>query len=84
MDKLRMVQWLLIAALLYLAAMHVAQPQFQIVLWKTGHITVAAFAGYWIDRAAARKRLTHTSPGSEHMRRAIIISAAMLAVSMGM
>jgi hypothetical protein len=85
MDKLRMFHWLLIAAVLYLAATIVTQPQLQIVLWKAGHITVAAFAGYWIDRAAFREaRLSAKSDPRLQIRRAIVIGAAMLAISMGL
>lgn len=84
-DKLRMFHWLLIAAGLYFAATIVQQPQLQIVLWKTGHITVAAFAGYWVDRAAFREtRLNVRSDPRLQIRRAIVIGAAMVAISLGM
>lgn len=85
MDKLRMAHWAVFSGLIYLAAMYVAQPQLQIVLWKIGHITVAAFVGYWIDRNVFRDSRIHSnSLPMLQVRRAIIIGAAMLAISMGM
>lgn len=88
-DKLRMFHWLLISAAIYTAAIVLADmqllPQIQVALWKIGHITVAAYAGYWIDRHTFRDcRLNARSDPRLHVRRAIIIGAAMLAVSMGM
>jgi hypothetical protein len=89
MDKLRMFQWVVIASALYFAATQLARhdllPQLQIVLWKLGHITLAAFTGYWIDRQAFLcSRLGKQSPAGSEIRRAIIIGAAMLAIAMGM
>jgi hypothetical protein len=89
MDKLRMFQWVVIAIVMYLAAgflaAHQLQPQLQIILWKLGHITLAAFAGYWIDRRAFhRSRIDAGSHAGSEIRRAIIIGAAMLAIATGM
>jgi hypothetical protein len=87
-DKMRMFHWVLISIALYVAAAILAAtqslPQVQVVLWKLGHITLAAFVGYWVDRHGARDRLTETSPPHAHLRRAIIIGAAMLAIAMGL
>lgn len=86
-ERLRMAHWLLCALALYVIAMLLAQarilPQVQIVTWKLGHETVAAFLGYWIDRTAFRDRIVWDSPGLLHIRRAIIIGAAMLGVGLG-
>lgn len=85
MDKLRMFQWVLLAILLYYLATITTHPQMQIVLWKTGHITVAGFVGYWIDRAAFKvSRIDGRSHPMHHVRRAIVIGCAMLAISMGL
>lgn len=88
-DIHRMFHWLLIAVFLYAVAGTLAaagaQPQLQIVLWKTGHITIAAFAGYWIDRQAfGHTRLNSDSAPQLQIRRAIVIGAAMLAMAMGL
>lgn len=84
MKYLRMSHYLLVSAALYAMALLVEQPQLQIILWKTGHITVAAFAGYWIDKAVFRDELDGKSLPMRQMRRAVIIASAMLAVSMGL
>lgn len=84
-NKLRMAQWLLFAAIFYGIAMYISMPQIQTLCWKLGNVTVAAFVGYWIDRRAFyKKRLTGESVPTEEIRRAIIIAAAMLAVSLGL
>lgn len=87
MDKLRMAQWLLIAAMLYGTALYIFgdHPQLQTLGWKLGNLTVAAFAGYWIDRRAFDGlRMTSYSPPLQQIRRAIIIAAAMLTVGLGL
>lgn len=84
MNKLRMAHWLIVAALLYLLALVVHQPQLQTMFWKTCLITVAAHVGYWIDKTSFRDTLEPTSEPTRQLRRAIIIAAAMLAVSMGL
>lgn len=93
-DIFRMFHWLLIAVVLYVAAGLLATltdgagasrlPQVQIVLWKLGHITLGAFAGYWIDRNGFRDRLVADAGPLRQLRRALIMAAAMLAVSMGL
>lgn len=95
-DKARMLQWLLLALVAYLLAMILAQmpaetdagllPRLQTVLWKIGHLNLAAWIGYWIDRNAfpyARIDMpfTRTQP-IDRIRRAIIIAATMLAFGM--
>ncbi len=87
-DIVRMIDWLAwalacYAAVLVLRGLDVA-PQAQTVLWKLGNLTVAAYAGYWIDRRAFRMRIEPGSDGSEQLRRAIIMAAAMIAVALGL
>lgn len=89
-DKFRMVQWLLMSFLVYLVAAFLASqagptdaglyPRAQTVLWKVGHLNLAAFLGYWVDRNAFRDNRIYagTSPLAQ-IRRAIIIGACMLA-----
>lgn len=86
-DKLRMAQWLVLAVLLYGAALLVfgKYPQLQTLSWKLGNLTVASFAGYWIDRRAFDGlRIKGRSPPLQQVRRAIIIAAAMLTVGLGL
>ena len=93
-DKLRMIQWLLIALTLYglalgLAALHNGElPPVWVPLetaaWKLGNVTVAAFVGYWIDRQAFRSRFNENSSPLEGIRRGLVMAAAMLAVALGL
>jgi hypothetical protein len=87
-EHLRMLQWVFIAFLFYGAALifkgYGVEPELQIVSMKLGHITIAAFVGYWIDRTAFRTRITASSHPLESVRRAIIIASAMLAIALGL
>lgn len=83
-DKLRMIQWLLIAAVFYGAAMIVQQPQAQTGLWKAGHITSGAFLGYWIDRHLFG-RYDHSDINTNRvLARAIVAGAAILGMAFGL
>jgi len=86
-DRLRMFHWLLFSLVFYGLALYVfnAQPQLQTLCWKLGNLTVAAFTGYWVDRALFwDARVTANSNPLWHIRRAIIMAAAMLSISMGL
>lgn len=119
----RMTSWWLIALILSLAVFLIAPQQLPVSLYKLNLISLAALAGYWIDRAVypyarpkldALRLLSHpgtvnpseystdpASPGEPCMlvswpdaaplyfmlgcmlRRALIMSAAILAISLG-
>jgi hypothetical protein len=93
-DKTRMIQWLLLSVAVYLIAALLAGmpaasdagqlPRLQTVLWKVGHLNLAAYIGYWIDRHAYRDRVDLTSPYLMHIRRAIIIAASMIAFGLAL
>jgi hypothetical protein len=84
----RMLDWLMWALVFHLGAITLRtlglEPQIQTVLWKLGNLTLAAYAGYWIDRRTFRMRIDSATPALEQMRRAIIIAAAMIAVGLGL
>ncbi len=86
----RMSHWFLTAIFFYAIAIGLASygldfyPQAQTVSWKLGHITIASYLGYWIDRSAFRTRLNNESNPLSELRRAVIMAAAMLAVSLGL
>lgn len=83
-DKIRMSQWLVLAMAFYLTAMYIAiQPQLQTALWKCGHITVGAFAGYWIDRNLYG-RLEAEAEHGRIVARAIVVAAAILGMAFGL
>lgn len=94
-DKFRMLQWLLLSVSVYALAAFLASapgeadaglyPRLQTVLWKCGHLNLAAFIGYWVDRNAFKGlRIDRSSHPSEQIRRAIIIGAAMLAFGLAL
>ena len=86
----RMAHWLFISIAAYLFAITLANvgidflPQIQTVSWKLGHLTLAAFFGYWVDRNVFRDRITQNTAPLISIRRAIIIVGAMIAISLGM
>lgn len=82
-DKLRMVQWLLLAAIFYATALFVSHPQIQTAVWKCGHITVGAFGGYWIDRNLYGRLMPESAP-SRVIARAIVVAAAILGMAFGL
>lgn len=85
-DKLRMMQWLLVALAFYLLAMFVvtsAQPQLQTALWKCGNVTLGSFLGYWLDRNALG-RVTPYSTEGRQVSRAIVMGAAVLGLALGL
>lgn len=88
-DIMRMFQWLLFSAFCYGMAQTLTAielwPQIQVVFWKVGHLAIGANLGYWVDRCAFKgNRITVSSPPMDGLRRALIIAAAMLAISGGM
>lgn len=83
----RMFDWLVWAfiayALVIVMRRYGVEPQLQIVLWKLGNLTIAAYAGYWIDRRAF-SRIASYSTSNEQVRRAIVVGCAMLSVGLGL
>lgn len=90
----RMAQWLLLSLLAYAVAAVLADvitpegnglyPRLQTVLWKVGHLNLAAYIGYMLDRNAFRDRIEYSSHPLKHIRRAIIIAATMLAFGLAL
>lgn len=93
-DLTRMSHWLMLSLWAYCMASVLAGwpadtdaglfPRIQTVLWKVGHLNLAAFIGYWLDRAAFRDRIMASTPALLHIRRAIIMAAAMLAFGLAL
>lgn len=84
-DPFRMVSWLIAALVLYTASRVIgpADPQLQVALYKYGHVTGLAWAGYWIARTALG-RVDYLSDHDELMARAIVIGAAIIGGSLGL
>ena len=87
-NALRMFHYLVIAAFLYFIAyclgINETFRQLSTIAWKLGNATVAAYLGYWLDRHLFRNRITDDSVPLLQIRRAIIVAAVILAVSMGL
>lgn len=82
----RFSPFVLLAILFYLLAWTVSDYHLpSTVLWKAGNATSGAYLGYWIDRHAFKGvRVGVDSPAAWHIRRAVIIAAVVLAVSLGL
>lgn len=87
----RMIDWLLVTLVLIALIAVLSPQQLPVSLYKLSLLTMAAVAGYWIDRSLfpyARPDDISLAPSailqaSAMLRRAIIVGAAMLAVSLG-
>lgn len=87
-DKTRMINWLMVAALFYAVAYAMFAAEitgpFQTLAWKLGHVTLGGFVGYRLDRAAFRDRISPLTPPLVMVRRAIVMVGAMFVLGMGM
>lgn len=87
----RMFDWLLVTLCLIALIAVLSPQQLPVSLYKLSLITTAAVTGYWIDRSLfpyARPddislATSAVLQASAMLRRAIIVGAAMLAVSLG-
>lgn len=80
----RMGAWLLAALVCYAASIAAGteNPQLQLVLWKSGHVTLLAWIGYWISRQALG-RVWDDTDGLRVVARAVLIGCVILAGSLG-
>lgn len=88
--SIRLVDWWIIAAVMVATIAVIAPHQLGVTAYKLSLVSLAAVVGYHVDRSAfpyARPDDISVEPGIETaaawIRRALIISAAMVAVSLG-
>lgn len=88
--KIRMLDWLAAAILLTAAIALIAPQQLPVTLYKLSLVSLAAVAGYWIDRRLfpyARPDDLSLMPGVEtagaQLRRALVVAACIVGVSLG-
>lgn len=88
--KIRMLDWLAAAILLTAAIALIAPQQLPVTLYKLSLVSLAAVAGYWIDRSLfpyARPDDLSLMPGVEtagaQLRRALVVAACIVGVSLG-
>ena len=87
--KIRMIDWVVITLLLTLAIGLLAPHQLGVTLYKLSLVSLAAVAGYWIDRSLfpyARPdelALSEMETVAAYIRRAILVAACIVGVSLG-
>lgn len=87
--KVRMLDWIAIAAALTLAIGVIAPHQLPVTLYKLSLVSLAAVVGYWIDRSLfhyARPddlSLTADQVSAAFIRRALVVAACIVGVSLG-
>lgn len=85
----RLADWMAIAAALTLAIGLIAPQQLPVTLYKLSLVSLAAVVGYWIDRSLfpyARPDdlvLTEGQVAAAFIRRALIVAACIIGVSLG-
>ena len=85
----RMTDWLIVALVLALVVWLMAPQQLPVSIYKLSLISLAAVAGYWIDRSLfpyARPddlSLSDLQTASAYLRRAFIVGACIIGVSLG-
>ena len=86
-NLMRMAHYLVLGALMiFLAWCFSVNPEtgkLSVLFWKLGCATLAAYLGYWLDRHLFT-RISADSPPLTHIRRAIVVAACIIAVSMGL
>lgn len=88
--SIRLVDWWIIAAVLAAIIAVIAPHQLGVTAYKLSLVALAAIVGYHVDRSAFPGARPHlfapeeaTQLAAAWIRRAIIIAAAMIAVSLG-
>jgi hypothetical protein len=87
MKKIRMLDWLLVSLLLAGAIWLLAPHQLGVTLYKLSLVSLAAVAGYWIDRSlfpyARPDQVGCNHLNAAMLRRAVVIAACVVGVSLG-
>lgn len=87
----RMTAWTVITLLLLLALAAIRPEQLQVVVYKSGLVTLGAVLAYWIDRSLFPygQDRPHACIGGIHivgawLRRALIVLACVLGMTLGL
>lgn len=86
----RMTVWTIITLCLLIGLAAVRPEQLQVVLYKSGLVTLGAVLGYWIDRSLFLvESRPHECIGGIHIvgawvRRAVIVLACVLGLTLGL
>ena len=83
----RLTFYLLISVALTVLIACLQPALMSVTLYKFSLVALAAWAGYWIDRAVFPYARPHTLTGRNHnaatLRRAVIVAAVVLAIALG-
>jgi hypothetical protein len=86
-DKLRAWPWLVAALFTTLIVGLLAPHQLGLLAWALSKLSLGAYLGYWVDRSlfpyARPDRMLDNSPDLAMLRRALIVSACVIALGMG-
>lgn len=84
----RMFDWLVIAAVLLVIVYLIAPQNLPVVIYKLALVSLAGLMGYRLDRSlfpyARPDQCAESVTGMAMLRRAIIVAAFMIAVSIGL
>lgn len=84
----RMTDWTVITVLLMLALAMVAPTKLAVILYKVGLVAGGGVLGYWIDRAlfpyARPDKVIRAHQPWAGLRRAIVVLACVLGMTMGL
>lgn len=85
--KIRLIGWILASAVLLAILMPNALHLFAVDLHKMSLVTIGAVMAYWLDRSlfpyARPDRMTGVAADQAMIRRAIIVAAVILGMSLG-
>lgn len=89
----RLTLWAIVAVILLFAISLVSPQQLPVVLYKLALVTLACVLGYWVDRALFPYDRPHTYAetgedlmprGLAMLRRALVVFAAVLGLTLGL
>lgn len=86
-DGFRMSIWLLWTFIIFMYIAYAQPQQLEVVLYKAGLITFAAWMGYWVDRSLFIKfRVDERNPdlSVSMVRRAIVVGCVILGMTLGL
>lgn len=87
MREIRMLSWLVVALVLSGVIAWVAPHQVAVSVYKLSLVSMAAVVGYWVDRAlfpyGRPDRLGAHEVDAAMLRRAIVVGACIVGVSLG-
>lgn len=89
MSQFRMLDWLVVAIAFTLLIGVIAPHQLNVTAFKLSMVSLAAVVGYWVDRSLfpyARPdelALSQVETAAAYIRRAIIVAACIVGVSLG-